>query len=198
MNQQINLYLSEFRLKKDPLSALVMGQILGSIVAVMVLVTSFDIYTERSLSGELAILRETLQEETIKTSELDEVLARRSQNTVLTDRLDESEAQLESSRQIRSFLSQTKLGNVVGFSEHFKDISRASISGLSVSGFSLESGGEEVKLFGNVLDSAMVPRYVSRLENSNSSIRDLLFSSRIYRLDVSSSFFEFELSTSNE
>ncbi|MBL4573770.1 MAG: hypothetical protein JKY86_11945 [Gammaproteobacteria bacterium] len=198
MNQQINLYLSEFRMKKDPLSALVMGQILGSIVAVMVLVTSFDIYTEWSLSGELAVLRETLQEETIKTSELDEVLARRSQNTVLTDRLDESEAQLESSRQIRSFLSQTKLGNVVGFSEHFKDISRASISGLSVSGFSFENGGEEVKLFGSVLDSAMVPRYVSRLENSNSSIRDLLFSSRIYRLDVNSSFFEFELSTSNE
>ena len=198
MNQQINLYLSEFRVKKDALSALVAGQILGCIVAVMVLVTSFDIYTQWSLNGELVILRGTLSEETTKTSELDEVLARRSQNTVLTDRLDQSEAQLESSRQIRSFLSQTKLGNVAGFSEHFKDISRASISGLSVSEFSFENGGEEVKLFGNVLDSAMVPRYVSRLEGSNSSIRDLLFSSRIYRADTDSSFFEFELSTSNE
>ena len=198
MNQQINLYLSEFRVKKDALSALVAGQILGCIVAVMVLVTSFDIYTQWSLNGELVILRGTLSEETTKTSELDEVLARRSQNTVLTDRLDQSEAQLESSRQIRSFLSQAKLGNVAGFSEHFKDISRASISGLSVSELSFENGGEEVKLFGNVLDSAMVPRYVSRLEGSNSSIRDLLFSSRIYRADTDSSFFEFELSTSNE
>ena len=198
MNQQINLYLPEFRVKKDRLTALVMGQILGSIVAVMVLVTSFDIYTDWRLTGELESLRETLREETTKTSELDEVLARRSQNTLLTDRLDESEAQLESSRQIRSFLSDTKLGNIVGFSEHFKDISRASISGLSVSEFSFSDGGEEVSLSGNVLDSAMVPRYVSRLEGSNSSIRDLLFSSRIYRTDADSSFFEFELSTSNE
>ncbi len=198
MNQQINLYLSEFRVKKDPLTALVMGQILGSIVAVMVLVTSFDIYTEWSRGSELAILRVVLQEETTKTSELDEVLARRSQNTVLTDRLDQSEAQLESSRQISSFLSQTKLGNIVGFSEHFKDISRATISGLSVSEFSFEDGGEQVKLAGNVLESSMVPRYVSRLEDSNSSIRDLLFSPRIYRSDAGSSFFEFELSTSNE
>ena len=198
MNQQINLYLPEFRMKKDALTALVVGQVLGCIVAVMVLVTSFDIYTQWSLSSELTILRVTLSEETTKTSELDEVLARRSQNTVLTDRLDQSEAQLESSRQIRSFLSETKLGNVVGFSEHFKDISRASISGLSVSEFSIGSGGEQVNLLGNVLDSAMVPRYVSRLEGSNSSIRDLLFSSRIYRTDADSSFFEFELSTSNE
>jgi len=198
MNQQINLYLSEFRVKKDPLTALVMGQILGSIAAVMVLVTSFDIFTEWSRGGELAILRVALQEETTKTSELDEVLARRSQNTVLTDRLDQSEAQLESSRQIRSFLSQTKLGNIVGFSEHFKDISRATISGLSVSEFSFEKGGEQVRLAGNVLESSMVPRYVSRLEDSNSSIRDVLFSPRIYRSDAGSSFFEFELSTSNE
>jgi len=198
MNQQVNLYLPEFRMKKDALTALVMGQILGCIVAVMVLVTSFDIYTQWSLSGELTILRETLSEETTKTSELDEVLARRSQNTVLTDRLDQSEAQLESSRQIRSFLSETKLGNVVGFSEHFKDISRASVSGLSVSEFLIQDGGEQIKLLGNVLDSAMVPRYVSRLEASNSSIRGLLFSSRISRADAGSSFFDFELSTSNE
>lgn len=198
MKQQINLYLPEFRKKRDALSVLVVGQILGCIVAVMVLVTSFDIYTQWKLSGELVDLRVTLAEETKKTSELDEVLARRSQNNILTDRLDQSEAQLESSRQIRSFLGQTKLGNVVGFSEYFKDISRASISGLSVSEFSFANGGEEIKLLGNVLDSAMVPRYVSRLENSNSSIRDLLFSSRIYRSGADSSFFEFELSTANE
>jgi hypothetical protein len=198
MKQQINLYLPEFRKKKDALSVLVVGQILGCVVAVMILVTSFDAYTQWRLRGELADLGVTLSEETTKTSELDEVLARRSQNNVLTDRLDRSEAQLESSRQIRNFLSQTKLGNVIGFSEHFKDISRASISGLSVSEFSFANGGEEIKLLGKVLDSAMVPRYVSRLENSNSSIRDLLFSSRIYRVDADSTSFEFELSTSNE
>lgn len=198
MNQQINLYLPEFRVKKDSLTALLVGQILGVIVAVMVLVTSFDIYTEWSLSGELASLRDALQVETTKTSELDEVLARRSLNTVLTDRLDQSEAQLESSRQIRDFLSQTKLGNVVGFSEYFKDISRATISGLSVSEFSVYEGGEQVRLAGNVQDSSMVPRYVSRLESSNSSIRDLLFSPRITRSGEDNRFFEFELSTSNE
>ena len=198
MNQQINLYLPEFRVKKDALSALVMGQILGSIVAVMVIVASVDIYTQRGLRGELAKLNGILQQETEKSSELSEVLLRRSQNAVLIDRLDQAEAQLETSREIRSFLSQEISGQAVGFSEHFKDISRASINGLSVSEFSIGKGGEVVKLSGDVLSSALVPRYVSRLEDSNSLIRGLQFSPRIYRSDAGSKFFEFELSSSNE
>jgi hypothetical protein len=145
MNQQINLYLPEFKVKKDALTVLLMGQILGAIVAVMLLLSAFDLVTQWSLNGELAELREVLREETRKTGELDEVLARRSQNNVLTERLNLAEAQLESSRQIRRFLSETKLGNVVGFSEYFKDISRATISGLSVTEFAFASGGEQVK-----------------------------------------------------
>ena len=198
MNQQINLYLPEFRVKKDALSALVMGQILGSIVAVMVVVTSVDIYTQWGLRGESAKLNGILQQETKKSSELSEVLLRRSQNAVLIDRLDQAEAQLETSREIRSFLSQEIAGQAVGFSEHFKDISRASISGLSVSEFSIGKGGEVVKLAGDVLSSALVPHYVSRLEDSNSLIRGLQFSPRIYRSDAGSEIFEFELSSANE
>lgn len=198
MTQQINLYLPEFRVKKDSMTVLIMGQIVGVAVGLMLLVTAYDLYTGWSLGNELASLREVLEEETTKTGELDEVLARRSQNDSLTERLDQAEAQLESSSQIRSFLSQSKLGNVIGFSEYFKDISRASISGISVTEFAFIDGGEQVRLAGNVLDSSMVPRYVSRLRNSNSAIRDLRFSPSISKAGASDQVFEFELSTANE
>jgi excinuclease UvrABC ATPase subunit len=198
MNQQINLYLPEFRVKKDSLNAVMMGQILAGAVFIMLIVTAYDLFSRWSLNNELVQLREVLQEETQKTNELDEVLARRSQNSSLTARLDQAEEQLESSRQIREFLSQTKLGNVVGFSEYFKDISRASIEGLSVTEFSFSEGGEKVSLSGQAVDSAMVPRYVSKLEASKSTIRDQLFSPKISRSDSQSQFFNFELSTSNE
>ncbi len=198
MNQQINLYLPEFRVKKEALTALLMGQILGGVLVAMLLVSAFDLYTRWSLNSEIADLRQILQQETRKTSELDEVLARRSQNSALTDRLDQAEAKLDSSRQIREFLSETKLGNVDGFSEYFKDISRASIEGLSVTSFEFSQGGESVTLSGQAIDSVMVPRYVSKLEASNSALRDQLFSPRISRTDASNQLFSFELSTSNE
>lgn len=132
MKQQVNLYLPEFRVKKDPVSTLLMSQVVGGVVITMLVIAIFDVYTRWELNNELAGLRETLVEETRKTSQLDEQLARRSQNTDLADQLQRAEMRLTASRSIRDFLSETKLGNVTGFSEYFKDIARASIDGLSV------------------------------------------------------------------
>ena len=144
---------------------------------------------------ELAELQLTLQEETARTNELDSELARRSQDNELTERLELAEALLDASVQIRDFLSETRLGNEAGFSEYFKDLSRASLDGLSLSEFSILSGGDQIRLSGQVVESELVPRYVRNLERSNSSIRDQNFGTNIA---LSDDFYIFALSTSNE
>ncbi len=198
MNQQINLYLPEFKIKKDPLTAILMGQILGGIVALMVLVSGYQLYMRWQLNGELEQMRVTLQEETRKTDELDEVLATRSQNDALTERLQSSEDRLNSRRQIRDFLSETQLGNVIGFSEFFKDLSRATIDGLNITEFSFGTGGANVSISGLVMDSSMVPKYVQNLETGSSPLRGKNFSPEISRSDVATQYFSFKLSTSDE
>lgn len=67
MNQQINLYLPEYRIQKDPVPPLLMGQILGGVLAV----TAFDLINRWRLGGQLGELRAALQEETRRTDELD-------------------------------------------------------------------------------------------------------------------------------
>lgn len=193
MNQQINLYLPEFRVKKDPLTAMLMGQILGGLVVVLVLVSAFDLFTRWRLEARLEQLQATLVTETAKTDELDVVLARRSQNTALTERLEQAEARLESSRQIRNFLSQKALGNISGFSEYFKDLSRASMDGLSITEFSFTDGGTSVELSGQVVDSAMVPRYVANIESGRSPLRLMRFSPSISKAEVTDRVFSFQL-----
>ena len=117
MQQQINLYLPEFRIKKDPVTALLMGQVLAGVIGVMVLVAGFNLFTQWRLGNELTTLQAELEEETQRTDQLDEQLARRSQNTALTQRLDDAEERLEASIQIRNFHSETKLGQIEGLSE---------------------------------------------------------------------------------
>lgn len=195
MKQQINLYLPEFKVKKDALTALVLAQVLGSVIVVMVLISSYDFFTRWQLGRELADLQATLQEETRKTNELDGQLAGRSQDAELAELLEFAEARLDSDRQVRDFLSETKLGNEAGFSEYFKDLSRASIEGLSLTEFSITSGGDRVNLIGQVVESAMVPRYVRNLEQSNSPIRNQHFGTTIALADQ---YYSFALSTSNE
>jgi len=198
MEQQINLYLPEFKVKKDPLTTLVMGQILGGVVAVMVLVSGYQLLTRWQLNADLAQLQATLQEETRKTGELDALLIGRSENTELTKQLEEAEDTLLSRRQIKGFLNETQLGNVIGFSEFFKDLSRATIDGLSLTEFTLSNGGENVTLSGLALDSAMVPRYVSNLKAAESSLRNKHFSPSISRDSASAQYFSFSMSSTNE
>jgi len=198
MKQQINLYLPEFKVQKDPITAEFMGKTLGAALIVMLTITGWDLLERSQLQAELGQLRETLAEETRKTDELDEQLARRSQNAELTNRLDSAEARYAAGLQIRDFLSETKLGNIEGFSEYFKDISRASIEGLAITEFQLAEGGERVTMSGHVIDSAIVPRYVDNIENGSSALRSKTFSPSISRDDVNAQLFSFSLSSTNE
>lgn len=195
MKQQVNLFLAEFRTKKDPLTALLMVQMVGGLVAVMILASAYLGFTQWRLNSQVTDLRATLAEETAKTNEIEGLLARRSENRELDLRLEAAEARLGSSQSIRDFLSESKLGNIVGFSEYFKDLSRASIDGLSISSFNLADGGDSVSLSGQVLESAMVPRYVANIESSTSALRGQNFSPSITRCDIDTQCFTFELSS---
>jgi hypothetical protein len=198
MKQQINLYLPEFKVEKDPLTVLVMAQVLAVMLAIMIVVSSYEAFTRWQLGTELADLRVTLAEETRNTAALDAELSRRSQNVELSNRLDRAEAVLASSQQVRDFLSGAKLGNVSGFSEYFKDLSRAAIDGLSISEFTFTDGGETATLSGRVADSAMVPRYVANFEDGISPLKTKHFNPSISRPDVEIPFFDFVLSTTSE
>lgn len=198
MTQQINLYLPEFRVKRDKLTVLLMGKVLGGVVVFMVLLTGYDYFVRWQLNGELVELRASLREETQKTGELEGLLAQRSQSEQLTSRLQEAEARLISDRQVVNFLGGAKLGNLVGFSEHFKDLSRASIDGFSLSSIQIAGGGERVDLSGQVTDSSLVVKFVSNLRFGNSPMSDLNFSTNITRASAEDSAFPFTLSTVHE
>jgi hypothetical protein len=163
-----------------------------------VLVSAYEYFSRWQLNGELVDLQASLAEETKKTSELDGILARRVQSNELSVRLESAEALLDASQSIRDFLSQSKLGNVTGFSEYFKDLSRASLDGLSISEFTFTNGGESASLSGQVADSAMVPRYVSNIENGNSSLKEKHFSPSISKASADAQLFSFSLSTASE
>ena len=175
-----------------------MALMLGGLTVVLVLVTIFNFYTQLSLNGELSDLEALLIEETRKTRDLDELLARRSGNTTLADRLARAEDELDSRRQIASFLNTTKLGNVVGFSEFFKDISRASVEGLSISSFTFAQGGESVEITGQVVDAGRVPQFVTNLPLGQSPLRYMRFNTSASRVETGGQTLSFRLTSNYE
>lgn len=198
MSQQINLYLPEFQIVEDKVTPKLMAWVMGGLAIVLLMGSIYDGFVIMGLNGDLRDTQETLVEETRRNSNLNQELAQRSENTDLADRLSRAERRLESNRQIAAFLNSTKLGNVVGFSEYFKDISRAAMEGLSISAFTFEEGGESVQILGQVESSALVPRYVNNLRRGQSPLRDLSFSPKISRSSASQQLFSFELSSNYE
>lgn len=171
MTQQINLYLPEFRPRRDYISGLRVLQGAVVLLVVLVVLAVFNTVRQGDLQSELQLAQERLAAQTGITEELQQNLARRGSDPALVQELSEREDQLAQSREMLDFLRGTNLGNITGFSEFMKDLSRASFDGLWLTEFDLLQGGQHVRLQGIAQQSAMVPDFIGRLSNGRSPLR---------------------------
>jgi hypothetical protein len=176
MNQQINLFLPEFRPQNDWLTGIRVLQV-SAVVLLIIVATTVGNFLQRSdLSNELARVTGALEQITTSTNELQQAVARRGSDPELARELEQREQRLAESRELLSFLRETNLGNFDGFSEHIKDLSRASFDGLWLTEFNMTEGGESVYIKGLAHQSNMVPRFISRLLDGKSPLRQRSFS----------------------
>ncbi len=176
MNQQVNLYLLEFRPRRDWINSLRLIQICTVALVGMVLLSVFDYWNRAQLNAEMERLQVILVTQTQQTAALERELTTRSGNENLTRELETREARLAQASELLAFLRTNNLGNFRGFSEYMKDLSRASFPGLWLTEFRLQNGGAHVYLAGVVEQSAMVPDFIGRLSGGNSSLRGKQFS----------------------
>jgi len=176
MNQQINLYLPEFRPGHNYIDGERVLQITTVLILLMLLVSGVNYFRASSLQAEMEVAQARLAEQTSITNELQQNLARRGSDPVLVQELADRERRLAESAEMLEFLRGTNLGNVEGFSEHLKDLSRATFDGLWLTEFDLLNGGSNVYLKGIARQSAMVPDFIGRLSGGKSPLRDRDFS----------------------
>ncbi len=176
MNQQINLYLPEFRPSRDYINGVQLLQIAAIALLIMVVISGTNFFRESSLQAQLQVAQARLTEQTNITNELQQNLARRSSDPALVQELSDREQRLAESEEMLDFLRGTNLGNIEGFSEHLKDLSRATFDGLWLTEFDLLNGGRNVYLKGIARQSAMVPEFIGRLSGGSSPLRDRDFS----------------------
>ncbi len=176
MNQQINLFLPEFRPQNDWLTGNRVLQVSAVVLLIIVATTVSNLVQRSGLRGELASATDTLEQLTDRTNELQQEVARRGSDPELARELEQREQRLAESQELLSFLSETNLGNIDGFSEHIKDLSRASFDGLWLTQFNMTAGGESVYIKGLTHQSAMVPNFIGRLADGRSPLRERNFS----------------------
>jgi Tfp pilus assembly protein PilN len=175
VNQQVNLYLPEFRPSREWLNASRLLWLVLAAVLVMALVSGYDYWRLTGLRDEQAMLQDRLATQARETGELERQVASRTGDERLQRELEARQARLQRTRGLLGFLEDARLGNTDGFSSVMKDLSRASFEGLWLTEFQLQQGGESVTLSGVVRQSAMVPDFIGRLGNGESTLREQQF-----------------------
>lgn len=168
MTQQINLYLPEFRRKKDPLDTGNMLALLSLLAVVLFLVTAVKFWDNYSLGRDLAQRQAERDQLIAETDRLIQEYGTQSEDPALTARAEELETELNSKQTLLRFLDGRNIGSTQGFSEYLADLARYHLGGLRLTGVELMDGGNKVILQGEVLSPRLVPMYIQSLRQGKS------------------------------
>lgn len=173
--QQINLYVPELRPRRDAVTA---GRFIWLFMLLVVIAVAFagwQQWRQSQLSQELARLDEQIRLQTQRTEALEQEAAGRATDAALLREAGNREEQAAQMQRLLAFMQQVTLGNVAGYSEHLKDLSRASFQGIWLTDITLTGDAEAVLLQGFVTSPAMLPDYVSRLGAGRSALSSRTF-----------------------
>lgn len=194
VNQQINLYLPELRPRRDLVTAARAVQVLGVLLGLALLVSLVQWWQTGLNQNRLAEVEQALQEQTARTEQLEREVAARATDQALVREMNTRELRVQQARELYDFMQGTTLGNLVGYSQHLKDLSRASFTGLWLQEFRIVGNADNVMIRGVALEPAMLPDYVGRLSGGNSAIATRRFNRLISARDeTQQSLYEFTL-----
>jgi hypothetical protein len=164
-SQQINLYLPEFRPRNDWLSGARCAALMGGVVLLVGLLSGVDYGRRYLLQQEQAQTQRVLTAQTGATEQIESSLAGMATDPSLVSEIREREASLAQLEGALGALQNMDVGNINGFSEYLKNLSRASLEGLWLTRISITSAGAKATLEGKALQSYMVPNFVYRLSS---------------------------------
>ncbi len=168
MNQQINLYLPQFRKKKDWLDFENMSGLVVVFAVLLVVVTLVEGYSSYSLQGKVDALEASLNEARERTNALIDTYGVQSEDSSLANSVKTLQENLAGKKALLNFLDGREIGNTAGFSEFLADLARYHIDGLRLTSINLRNGGESVFLGGEVSRAENVPLYLQNLSNGDS------------------------------
>jgi hypothetical protein len=163
MTQQVNLYLPEFRPRRDWLKPERMLGLMLALVLLLGMVSGYEYWDRYSLQQALAVVQLEADQQSRVTEQIEGSLASRATDQRLLTEISSREASLAQLNGTLDTLRSMVDGNLTGFSEHLKNLSQASFEGLWLTDISITDAGRHARLQGMALESYMVPNFVDRL-----------------------------------
>ena len=163
--QQVNLYQSEFRKEKKPLSA---NNLLQAIVGITVLLTAvyaFSFWQVMMAEQELASLKLQKKQVEQRIAELKKTHTPLAKNPRLTQDIQRYQQWVNVRQQAINVLSEKRFGNTEGFANYFTGLAKQRLEGVWLTELSFNEGGSKLGMQGSALKPELVPKFLQRLSN---------------------------------
>lgn len=163
MSAQINLYHPRFLKQHDPLS-------LGNVViagivlcAVLALASGWIGMNAAQRKDAAAIVEAQLNNVTDQVTAETAAAENRKPDPRLIAELQSIESLLERRDHIALLLESGSIGSPGGFAEYLRGFGRQAPEGLWLTGFTIDSGGNDMEIRGSMLAAVALPEYIRRL-----------------------------------
>ncbi|MES2538387.1 MAG: PilN domain-containing protein [Pseudomonadota bacterium] len=163
MSQQINLFNPIFLTSKKLFSAVAMAQALSLLVLGAALMTAYAGYRLTALGKEAAATAAQLGVANTQLARVKAEYGPRVKSQALEQQIQQTEAGVQSLKQVFDILQSGTIGNTQGYSAYLRAFSRQVVEGLWLTDVSIVGAGNELALQGRALQPEMVPAYMNRL-----------------------------------
>lgn len=163
MSQQINLFNPIFLKQKKIFTALPMVEALAIIVAGALLLNWYAVRSVDELEQEAAAGKTMLAKREQRLNQARAQFAPRAKDPALAAQVAAAEAELKALHDVSSVLQGGALGNTAGYAEYFRAFSRQNVSGLWLTGVSINGAGNDIGVQGRAMQATLIPNYIARL-----------------------------------
>ncbi len=163
--QQINLYHSRLRKKERVFSFNRVVQAAAALLALIFIVQASGFYQTYSLQADTTIATKLLADKKQRLQTLQASLPKIKKNAQLATTYKNLEQDLLNKQTVLNVLSEKKLGNTNGFSEHFEGLARQSKAGLWLTRLHFLQGGTVLDIEGHSNKPELLPQYLQALSS---------------------------------
>jgi len=188
VTQQINLYNPAFIPRRQWLNGQSLATMAGAMLVALAIAGGWSAQNARSSGDAAAAAKAELKQAQAAFDAEKRAFDARKPSSALLAEVEQAQELLAMREEVLAALGKS-LGSEdspgVGFSDYLKGLARHARSGLWLTGFRVDAGGENMTLTGRAVDKALLPEYVRSLNAEPAFVGKAFAGLRIEAKDAS-------------